>query len=73
MVDNALAVQYLDEWAKRVADKIILKETQYMPPAVAAMACVYAIRTLCERQDTVLRKETMAQILEGDRTNEAGN
>ena len=63
MTNEPYVIERMDSWARLLAEKIITKEMQHIPPAVAAMACVYYIRNLTDRVDTVLKHDDMAKII----------
>ena len=46
-------VEKMDDWAKKIGDRLIEKEFDHTPPAVAVLGCIYAIRQLVKKSDVV--------------------
>lgn len=56
MTDQELTQQMvdkMDDWAKRIAERVLEKEFEHTPPAVATLACIYAIVELVKKSDVV--------------------
>ena len=56
MTDQDLTKQMvdkMDDWAKKIGERLIEKEFPHTPPAVAVLACIYAIKDLVKKSDVV--------------------
>ena len=71
--ENTQIVENMDTWARNLAEKVIKKEMQHIPASVAALACVYFVQKLCDSKETILRRDTMAQILAGGKNEQICN
>lgn len=62
MIDPKV-VENMDNWAQRLAEKVLPREFVAVPAAVQALACVYHMAALCRDDDTILRAEQLVAIL----------
>jgi hypothetical protein len=65
LTENTQIVENMDVWAHKLAEKIIAKEMQHIPHSVAALACVYFVQEMCDNNQSVFDRQTMAKILLG--------
>lgn len=56
-------VDRMDEWAKRLAEELVQKRFEHVPPSVGVLACIYSIVELV-LQSNVVTPAAAKKILE---------
>lgn len=56
-------VERANEWADRLAERVFIKETEYVPDAVATMAAIKFLARVSRRNRKLLPKSMMLRLL----------